>query len=82
MAEIKTKKEIPRDHTWVWENSKKGNFGFLFVISGNDAVVSYVNGKPGNNNSWIISEVVSMSPLERSEKGVHGDYISRVLNST
>ena len=79
MSENRTKKEIPRDHTWVWENLRKKNFGFLVVISGEDAVITHLNANYGQNGLWKIKNIVTMTPQERSAKNVHGDFDSRAL---
>jgi hypothetical protein len=82
MTEKKPKKEIPRDHTWVWENIRKGNFGFLIVISAEHAVVTHINASYGKNGSWNINDVVQMTPQERSTKNVHGDFATRALKTS
>ncbi len=81
MTEKKPQKEIPRDHTWVWENISKINFGFLVVISAEDAVVTHINASYGKNGSWKIIDVVQMTPQERSAKNVHGDFGTRALKT-
>lgn len=79
MTEKKPKKEFPQDHSWVWENAKKRNFGFLTVISGYDAIVTHINASYGKNGSWKILDVVLMTPQEKSTKDVYGDFESRVF---